>query len=202
MISRHRFRALYYLGRISSFTLAGCLAGWTGAVFNLLLRPYHIPALTSFVFGGTLLMTGLLPLFKPHFLHSGLGARLSSLTSILSALILHDRAFSVFLFGFLTVLLPCGQTLVVWSACALWGDPWIGLWNGSAFACLTTPSLFLVMRTYALLKWMQPYYHRIVSLIAICVGALAICRGLAELNIIEHFILNQKAASEYHFVIY
>jgi len=95
-------------------------------------------------------------------------------------------------------LLPCGQTLIVYSACALSGDLLAGTLNGFAFAILTSPSLVLAMQAEKSLKFAKRYYNQLVGLAAIFVGILAMMRGLAEIGIIEHLILNAK----YHIVIY
>ena len=93
-------------------------------------------------------------------------------------------------------MLPCGQTVVVFSACALSGDPFVGLLNGLAFALLTSPSLFLAMQVRTLFPNAKAYYNKVVGLSAIFVGLLAFCRGFAELEIIPHLALG------HHLVFY
>ena len=128
--------------------------------------------------------------------------RLSQVSNHLSLLLLRDQPLSTFLFGFFTIALPCGQTLLVFSACALEGDPFVGLINGFAFALLTSPSLWLAMGMHRLLSPFKHYYRTAMGLSAICVGLLALCRGFAELELIPHLIVNKESPSHYHLVIY
>lgn len=199
MLGQHRYRFFYFFGRTFSFTLAGMAAGEAGAIFNLLLRHYHIPAVASFLFGGAILLIGiysLIGLSNPST--EWLGRRFAGLNRFLSLLILRDRAWPIFWFGFFTIILPCGQTVIVFSACALAADAWIGFWNGLAFALLTTPSLLFALRMHQWLGVLKPHYNKVLGCCAVLVGTLAICRGLAELNLIDHWVLNQ----DYHIVIY
>jgi uncharacterized protein len=111
---------------------------------------------------------------------------------------LRDQPWPTFLFGFFTIALPCGQTVVVFSACALYGDPFIGLINGLVFALLTSPALFAAMHAHRFFQKLKPSYNTIMGGCAVLVGLLSFCRGLAELEYIPHLIIN----SEYHLVIY
>ncbi len=195
MLGRHRYKYFYFLGRLCSFALAGMLAGELGAVANIVLSQYHLSALTSLAFGAGILMIGVMSLMGKRlpefpFLHS--------LNHYTTSLILRDRKWPTFLFGFFTVALPCGQTLIVFSACALSGSPWIGFWNGLALGLLTSPSLFLAMNAHQVFKNMKAYYMTVVGVCGIVVGTLAICRGIAELELIPHLVLNQR----YHIVLY
>ena len=62
MIGQHRYHYLYFLGRTTAFTLAGMIAGEIGAISNILFSFYHLSALTSFIFGGFILLIGLFSL--------------------------------------------------------------------------------------------------------------------------------------------
>lgn len=203
MIGRHHFRYFYFAGRLFSFSLAGLLAGEIGAVLQVILNQYHISVLTSFFFGGMILLVALSTLFGWRYPGYDLFARrLAGVNHSLSLLMLKDQAWPAFLFGVFTVALPCGQTVIVFSACALSGDPGIGLLNGFAFALLTTPSLFLAMHAHRFFFNLKNHYNAIIGISGLMVGALAICRGLAEIGIIPHLILNPGAASQYHLVIF
>lgn len=196
MIGRHRFRYFYFLGRVLSFALAGMAAGGAGAVVYSILHRYNLAALASFIFGGALLYIGYKSLFnKP--LNTNFRF-LSGLNQAISILLLKDRPLATFLFGFFTVALPCGQTLLVFSACALAGDAWVGLFNGFAFALLTSPSLFFSMQAHVLFRNAKHHYNKIIGVSGLIIGLLAICRGLADLEVIPHLILNAK----YHIVVY
>ena len=116
MIGRHRFRNYYFVGRLLSFSVAGWIAGAIGAVITAALAYYHVSAITSFLFGGVILIAALASLLNRPFpalqTFSGIGQKLS-------LLMLRDRRWPTFLFGFFTLALPCGQTIIVFSACAL-----------------------------------------------------------------------------------
>lgn len=203
MIGQHRYRLLYFAGRTLSFSLAGLLAGEAGAVLNILLNSYHIPALTSFLFGAFLFTIGLFTLTRrqyPGF--AWLSKRLSKANQSLSLLMLQDSPLPTFLFGFCTILLPCGQTLIVFSACALAGDWQIGLFNGFAFALLTSPSLIIAMHANKLFKYAKNSYNTVIGGCSLVIGLLACCRGFAEMGWLPHWILNPEAASQYHVVIF
>jgi len=140
MLGKHRYRYFYFLGRTLSFTFAGMIAGELGAVLHVILQRYHLPAAASFFFGGVILIVGLCSLMKREYPGSQwLSRRLAKVNQSLSLLMLRDQPWPVFLFGFFTIALPCGQTVVVYSACALSGDIFVGMHNGFVFAVLTSP---------------------------------------------------------------
>ncbi len=203
MIGHHRYRYLYFLGRTLSFTLAGLIAGEAGAVLTIVLKKYHLSALVSLLFGAIILVIGFFSLMRWRFPgNSFLAKRLASVNHTLSLLLLRDLPWPTFLFGFFTLALPCGQTLIVFSACALYGDPFAGLLNGLAFALLTSPALVAAMHAHRLFQRFKNHYDTLLGLSALVIGALAICRGLAELDIMPHLILNPQASPHYHLVIY
>lgn len=203
MIGHHKYRYFYFAGRTLSFSLAGMMAGEIGSVLNVLLKYYHIPAMASFLFGSMILTIGVFSLLGWHYPGNvWVSKRLSTLNKNLSLLILKDGSWPLFLFGFFTIILPCGQTLVVFSACALSGSVWIGLGNGFAFAILTSPSLFFAMRAHSILQKIKPFYNKIMGICAIFIGLLGVFRGMAETGMIEHWIINPNASSVYHIVIY
>lgn len=203
MIGRHRFRALYFIGRTFSFSFAGALAGGFGSVIALTLKNYQLQAIFSFLFGGVIVTYGLATLFS-WSVPGGrqLGRFLSPISSKLSLLLLKDEPLATFLFGFFTVALPCGQTLLVFSACALYGGALTGFLNGMAFALLTSPALFLSMKASALFLSARQYYDKVMGGAALFVGFLAIFRGMAELEMIPHLILNPDSAPHFHLVLY
>ncbi len=199
MLGQHRHRYWYFLGRLSSFSLAGFAAASVGSILNVALQPYHISALVSFLFGGILFAAGTMTLLQRE---SALLPNFSSLNQSLSLLILKDEIWPTFLFGFFTPFLPCGQTLIVFSACALSQDPFTGWLNGFAFALLTSPSLFFAMRAYSFFQKGKKYGRFVLGGCALSVALCSFCRGLADFEIIPHLILNPNAAMEYHIIIY
>lgn len=201
MLGRHRFRYFYFLGRLSSFTLAGLLAGEAGAVMNTALSRYQVASSASFLFGGIILATSVSSLLgKTYPGQKWLGKRMRGVNHSLSLLMLKDKPLATFLFGFFTVALPCGQTLIVFSACALTGSAWAGFVNGFAFALFTSPSLFLAMQAHTLFKSMTSHYQAILGSCGIIIGGLSLLRGLAEIGVIAHWVLNPH--SPYHIVIF
>lgn len=209
MIGNHRYRFFYFLGRTLSFTLAGAVAGGIGAVSDIFLEQYHLAALTTFFFASTLLVLGIHALIKPSYIPAFAGRvsgaiskRLAKTTNSLSLLMLRDAPLPTFMFGFFTLALPCGQTLIVFSACALSQDLTVGLLNGLAFALLTSPSLFFAMSAHELIRRVRNYYQPLLGVFAIFVAILAFLRGFADLGWVEHLVLNPEAPSNYHIVIF
>ncbi len=205
LIGQHRYRFWYFIGRLSSFAMAGWLAGAAGMVVYLTLHDYYIAELISLLCGTLMIVWGLQRLTNFNFFSSKKRhsyTRLNKIQKWLASLLLQDSGWTTFLFGFFTVALPCGQTLLVFSACALTGDAWIGLFNGFALAIFTTPSLFLAMHTINWLGRFKKYERLILSSSAIVVGTLAFSRGLAGIGWIQHWIINPTASPPYHFVIY
>lgn len=199
MIGRHRYRLHYFLGRLCSFSLAGLIAGGFGAVLGAALSAYHLSALTSFLFGGVILVIAISSLMGWRVPGSQwIGSKLSQSGRILTPLILQDRRWPTFLFGFFTIALPCGQTIMVYSACALAGDAMVGLANGALFAALTSPSLLVAMHAHKLLAGMRGHAHQLLGVVGILVGTLAIARGLADQGVIPHLVLH----SGHHVVLY
>lgn len=204
LLGQHRSRLFYFLGRVFSFSLAGLIAGELGAVLHLLLKKVYLSESASLLSGLFMMGWGLQKLnirhkkktisSSPHFLNR--------LHQWLSSFLFKDSKWNSFLLGFFTLALPCGQTLIVFSACALAGDPWIGLLNGFAFALLTSPSLMLAMHALTLFKNSKHYDKAIIGGSSMLVGLLACCRGLAELGWIPHFILNPWTSTHYHIVIF
>ncbi len=181
MIGHHRFRYWYFLGRMISFSLAGYIAGGIGEVAGIVFHHYHVSMMTSVFFGGTMMLLGMFTLLKWQYPgYAWLGARLAKTNQSLSLLLLQDNRLSTFLFGSLTLLLPCGQTLIVFSACALSGDAIVGLINGFSFALITSPSLFLAMQAHKILKYAKKYESKVIGVSALMTGALSIWRGFLE----------------------
>lgn len=201
MLGKHRFRYGYFFGRALSYSLAGLIAGQIGAVANLTLAYYHISALTSFLFGGIIFAIGIFTLTQLSIPIKYL-TNFASINRSISFLILQDRLWPTFLFGFFTVALPCGQTLIVFSACALYGDPWLGMLNGFLLALFTSPSLFIAMKAQNWCLKIKKHYQTVMGLSALFIGLMAFFRGLADLGIIPHLVLNSEANSLLHIVVY
>lgn len=203
MIGHHRYRYFYFFGRILSFSMAGMIAGAIGAVSDVFFKHYHVAAATSFLFGSLLFTLGIYTLLGRNYPgHKFLAKRMGNVSNRLSLLMMQDKALPAFLFGFFTIALPCGQTLIVFSACALTGSMAIGLFNGFAFALLTTPSLFMAMQAHRFFQGARKYYKAIIGISALLVGSITLLRGFAEVGMISHFVLNPNSDAAYHIVFY
>lgn len=196
MIGAHRYRYLYLAGRMLAFSMAGMLAGAVGAVSNLLLSHYHLSALTSVIFGSTIIVAGLSqtlgwPALGGSILGKNrLSQKIAQFGQRTSLLLLRDKPLATFLFGFFTIALPCGQSLVVFSACALTESPMAGLLNGFAFAALTSPALFFAMHAHTAFPRLHLHYNVLMGYGSIAIGTLALLRGFAAMELISHFSLS------------
>lgn len=199
MIGKNRYRYFYFLGRLLSYSLVGMIAGGFGAVLNVFLHHYKIPAATSLIFGSIILLIGIGGLMKWRMPRS-LGRKGAGISSTLTLLLLRDQPFSTFLFGFFTVMLPCGQTLIVFSACALSGSVGVGLLNAAAFALLTSPSLWFSMHMQGWMSRLKKNYDVWMGVAAIFVGVISIARGLADLEVIDHFAY--EMTEQVHLVLF
>lgn len=179
------------MGRTLSFTLAALCAGLFGGAVQALLIQYHIPAFTCCLFGGGIVLLGVATLVS--FSLPGISwveKRMGYASKRLTILLLQNGRLPTFLFGFSTVFLPCGQTLLVFSACAMADSLSVAAMNGFAFACFTSPSLFFAMRANRIIRFAKGYYHQVMGVLALFVGGMAILRGLAELEVIEHCVVH------------
>lgn len=202
-ICQHPSRYFYFLGRLCSYSLAGLIAGEAGAVLQLSFKYFYLAEMLSIGGGIAMFSWGYFQLIGFSFpLKIFSFSFFSRFQQKFSHLLLKETASSTFLFGFLTVALPCGQTLLVFSACALVCDPWVGLFNGFALALLTTPSLVLAMQSFKLLKKFRGYDSIILATSSMLVGILACCRGLAEGEWISHLVINCPLFPLCHLVIY
>lgn len=203
MLGKHRYRSFYFLGRLLSFTLAGVIAGELGAVSQAVLQAWHFPAAASFFLGGGMIMMGICHIARRGYPgYQWLSQRLAKVNRTLSLLLLRDNPWATFLFGFFTVTLPCGQTVLVYSACALSGDVVVGMINGFAFALLTSPSLYLAMHAHVMLHWMKSCHHLVIGGCGMIVGGLALCRGFADMGLIPHYVFDLHAPIEYHIALF
>lgn len=202
LLGSHRFRWFYLWGRLLSFGLAGFIAGEAGAVLQLLFQGWHLSGMVTLLFGLAMALFGVA--YAAGYSLPGIALiskKAAPLHQKISLFLLKDTPQALFLFGAATILLPCGQSLLVFSACALAQDAWVGLGNGLAFAALTSPALFLAMQAHLLLRFASSHYRNIVACSAFLVGLLAVLRGSADLGIIDHWSLYGRDGF-YHIVIY
>lgn len=200
LLAKNRYRWMYFAGRLTSYTLAGLFSAEAGMFFFQTLSRCHLSALLSIAFGCTIVSLAFFSFFRiPYPGSKWLAKKTSRLSTLLAKLLSVYGPYPVFFFGACTLLLPCGQTLVVFSACALDAKPLSGLVNGFLFALFTSPSLALSMSAF---KRIRNSYHLWIGFATLVVGFLALFRGLADLDLIPHLILNPKISSEYHIVFF
>lgn len=185
------YRFFYLLGRLLSFTLAGGVAGALGEVIGVTLSNYHLAGVFSLACGIAMGIAGCLYLAGVEGkIGSKISSKLGLIDKKLYQLLTIKEPFPFFLFGFLTIALPCGQTILVYSACALSGNLYTGILNGFVFGALTSPALFLAMQARHLLLKFKHWYRPAIAVSILSVGFLSCLRGLADLNIISHFIIH------------
>lgn len=204
LLGKHPWPHYYFLGRLFSYGLAAFLAALLGAILYLILKEYHLSEAISITCGVAMMSYGIHKICgtKIFLSRKTRTASLQWITRKISSLLLHETKGAAFLFGALTVLLPCGQTLFVFSACALSANPLSGLFNGIAFALFTTPSLALSMRALTLFKGLKNFECYTTGSCAIIAGLFSLLRGLAEGGWMEHLVLNPSSDPKYHLVIY
>jgi len=192
LLCQHRFVWLYFVGRTLSFTLVALFAQMVG----LLMGQFLLPSLLALVAGLAIVLLGLNPLLKHRLLRP---TKLGSKINLFLVRILEKKdPQTPFLFGLCTVLLPCGQSLVVFSACAVSGNWQFALVNGLLFSLLTTPGLIGALffgKTFAKFRKKFP---SVISLATVAIGGLLVLRSLADLHLINHCTLNEQ----WHLVLF
>lgn len=189
LVGRNPYRSAYFFGRLLAYSLAGLIAAEMGLFMFQALEKVHFAALLSLLFGMVLAGIALLTLLRLP-LPRGLGVMRWASQS-LGPLISKPGPYPIFLFGMGTVLLPCGQTLVVFSACALEARPLVGLVNGCALALLTSPSLIAAMALSRGFVRLKTHYHLWMGGATLLIACLALLRGSADMGWISHFSLGR-----------
>jgi uncharacterized protein len=193
ILGRNPKRYWYFVGRLSSFTLAGILAGELGSYMLASFQIFHIKAVLSLTFGIAFLLYGIKEIWGgPVFRFGKVPAFLLWVQKKMAHLSTQNNKRSIYTFGFLTLFLPCGQSALVFAACALSGSALVGLINGFAFALLTTPALILILKSHGVLLRLKKWYKPLFGGAVICVGLLSVLRGLADMGLIDHLAINQS----------
>lgn len=197
MIGKHTYAYWYFWGRIASFTLVASIAGGIGTVLTLFFHEYYFSSLLAFVFGLGCIGFAIVKFFNIKIFHQGI-INIKPITQYLARWMMMDTPKHTFLFGFSTVALPCGQSLFVFSACALSGSLVVGALNGAIFAILTSPSLFFAMNSPKFFTFGRKYYDHLLAFCALFAGIISLCRSLAEIGMIDHLVLWPS----YHLVLF
>jgi sulfite exporter TauE/SafE len=196
MLGKSRWRHFYLIGRAAGFALAGLIAATFGVVITTLLQPSNLSALFSLFVGITLITSALLPLF------SLFNSLLEPLNKKLTLLILKDRWWPTFLFGFATIALPCGQSLLIYSLAALSGNAIEGLSTTLLFALLTTPSLLFAFEMRRLLNKFYAHVNGLITSVTLFIGSLSCLRCFADLQYIPHFVLFDGGKEAMHIALW
>lgn len=198
-LGRHRFKNAYFLGRILGFSLVAMIAGEVGFILNEFTSFTHISAFLTLVIALVFFIIAFGMIFNIKIKkEASLFKWLNNLSLHFSKLMLKDAFFPIFCFGFLTILLPCGQSLIIFSFSALTEDPLIGGLNGLLFSIATTPSLFASMRATYFFNKAKKHYKIYMGFSLLLVSMLSLLRGLADLGLVNHLVLLQNP----HIVLY
>lgn len=195
-LSKHPFRNAYFLGRLFSFTLVGICAGELGFILTYFFKEWKISFILSLLFGLIFIFFGLsrfikLPSYQPKFLAS----QMRLFSNKIAPLVMKEKFLPIFIFGTATIVLPCGQSLMVFSLSALTESPLMGGINAAVFALLTTPSLWFAMQASSPFKLLKKYYQNIMGSFTIMIGILSLLRAFASEEMIPHlsFTLSSNA---------
>lgn len=182
LIGRHPFWHFYLIGRVCGFSTACTLFGAFGQTISWEMGPWSgilSIAIGLLMIAWTFSSIAFAPLKR-------WAALIQNGFIILFA---KNNPWTAFLIGFLTPLLPCGQSLILFAFSALLGDPFDGFIQGFLFGLLTTPSLFLAIKGFKFMTRYKKIVDPLLQFSVGCVGLLAALRGLAELGIISHYTL-------------
>ncbi len=203
LLAKHPYRNWYFFGRIFSFALVGLLSSEIGILLFRLLQSLHLAAALSLFFGSCILLTGGALVLNVRLPGSSfLSTKMARFSVVIGKLMSRNSSSAVFLFGASTILLPCGQTLIVFSEIALNSEPFEGLLHGFLFALFTSPALIAAMRTSKFFAKQKKNYSMVMGCAVLLIGALTLARGFAELQLINHWVLNPKASPQYHLVVF
>lgn len=171
----------YYLwGRICSFTLAGVVAGGFGYVVTAVLAYYQVTGLFSLILGAFFCFSAVCVFLGKQIAVPFLNGWIGRLQVFMQRW-MRQGAGALFGLGFFSIALPCGQTIWVYSLCALSGSAWVGAINGLAFALLTTPALLFAMQARRLAPWVQQWYRPLWGCSLLVVGIAIVWRGFNQL---------------------
>ncbi len=179
-LAKHPFRNYYLWGRLASYSLVGGLSGF----FGLLVLGNGFPLL-SLILGSFLILLAISQFYPINF-------EIFRIDKLFLTFYKRHGAPPLFILGFISVLIPCGQTLIVFATLALSESFWVGLLNGAAFALFTSPSLMFAMRAQNWLSLSSATPKWIAFFTALLAGLISILHGLAELNVINHFVLSNR----------
>jgi uncharacterized protein len=168
---------LFLAAKLVVYTLAGFLLGALGSVFELTMttRAFLQFGIGIFIIGNALRMLNAHPIFRffsfepPSALTRFIRRKAKNSTSLITPLYL----------GALTIFIPCGVTQGVMAAAVATASPLQGAALMFAFTLGTSPVFFLLSYfATKLSSVMEKYFVRIVAVVLLILGVLAMDSGL------------------------
>lgn len=158
LMAKQKGRAAYLLGRLLSYAAVGALAGALGQLPLFPLSPPHalLTVKTILILWATKKLIALLSATTAissiqtiqKFLQKAAQMTrktfmrpIEKIPALLIDLSSRNFRLAFFCMGLLSVLIPCGQTILVFSLCALHQSPLSGLIAGALLALISTPAL-------------------------------------------------------------
>ena len=188
LLAQNQAIPLYFVGRIVGFTCIASLAQRVGLLIN--------SSWLCFLASSFIIMMGITQLLHLHVRQFALVSGFAS--HYLSKLLVIDRPYATLLFGLATPLLPCGQSLIVFSAAALSGSLLSASLQGCLFALFTTPSLVGVLYFSTLFKKIKGKRPSLLPLATLIVGSTLFLRALANRGLIPHLVIKKS----WHLLLY
>ncbi|MDA8773746.1 sulfite exporter TauE/SafE family protein [Chlamydiia bacterium] len=155
LMSRNPYSTWYVIGRNVSFALTGLLCGYLHTLsFGAYLSIYVTVALdiTMLTLLGMIAISPWVSFYQVLPV-DGLIRRIQPLFQQISH---HASAKTLATMGFLSILIPCSQTIAVFSTIALVATPITGFINGAFFGFITSPALIFVQLIY---RYLHQYSH-------------------------------------------
>jgi sulfite exporter TauE/SafE len=174
---------LYATGRISTYTLAGAVVGFTSwQLGRELPEVVHVQAILSILAGVMLVAEGLfaLGMVPRPFAHTHAGCPGAG---ALGMLLRGKEASAVFVAGLMNGVLPCGLVYGYLALAASSGQMLLGAGTMTLFGLGTLPSMLLTGMAGSLLR--LSWRRRLFQLAACCMlltGVLALVRGAMFLH--------------------
>jgi len=168
---------LFLIAKLVVYTLLGYLLGALGSIFELTPTTRAIMqfAIGIFIIGNALRMLNVHPLFRyfsfepPTWLTRYIRRKSKNKTSFITPLYL----------GALTVLIPCGVTQTIMAAAVATANPLLGAALMFSFTLGTSPVFFLLSYFATRLSAvMEKYFVRIIAVVLLVLGILAIDTGV------------------------
>lgn len=156
LLAKQRKNHLYLIGRIVSYSLVGMACSLIGKIpikiatdFSLLRITHWILILwVVFKLYRLLLSTIIKKPKKISHWKKAIIQKLSPISRLLVSMSVEKSGRALFFMGCMSVMIPCGQTLFVFSLCALHGDMMQGWLAGFLLAVVSTPALAFNLKIF------------------------------------------------------